>query len=51
MNEDTVKLTTQEEIQIWKLLGEKSDDIENKVKKLSEQLNQLTVQINEDNED
>ena len=51
MNADTIKLTTPDEIQLWKSLDEKSSNLKIKVNELSDQLNHLTIQINEDNGD
>jgi DNA repair ATPase RecN len=51
MNNDTIKLNTPEEIQRWQSLDEKSSNLKNKINELSERLDHLTIQINEDNED
>jgi hypothetical protein len=51
MNDSTIKLTTPEEIQIWKSLNEKTSNLKIRVNELSTQLDQLSIQINEDNED
>jgi hypothetical protein len=50
MNNDSIKLTTAEEIKSWQILKEKTNNLGIKINEISADIDKLIIQTNEDNE-